>query len=70
MFAVSGQSSLDIYRDFGATENRRRKVLHAYTPKGWYKLVQTASKNTVFIDIRMTGKEFVSVMKVQQKLVS
>jgi hypothetical protein len=61
---------LDIYRDFGVTEKRMRKVMHAYTPEGWYKLVQTASKNKVFTVIRMKDKGFVSVTEVQQKLVS
>jgi hypothetical protein len=68
-FPVSGHSYLDIYRDFGVTEKRKRKVPHAHSPEWRYKLMEIASKKKVFAVIRMKDKGFVSVVKVQQKLV-
>jgi hypothetical protein len=55
--------------DFGVIEKKKGKVPYVYSQEGCHKLVENASKKTVFIVIRLKGKGFVTVAEVQQKLV-
>jgi hypothetical protein len=47
---------VDSYRDFRITEKKKRREPCVFTPEGWYRLVEMASKKEAFTVMGMKAK--------------
>ena len=47
-FPVRGHSFLPNDRDFGRTENKKKRQERVYTPKQWYEVIKSSKKRNPF----------------------